>query len=261
MPSEPASTWMPRQRWQVFVGILLIVLGLVAISISTAAETVVALVMAVVLMAAGLIQLGLAALSFNWRHGLLHFGAATADMLIGFLLLGNPDDAPFALESLLVLFLAFGGTQRVFGSLWRRPPGWRWLLATGAITLVLAAIVWITLPGLMHGSLWLVAACVALDFTLHGVSWIMISRTAASDSDELPVTVEMPEDRPTEEFKVEDPDRREQRHESPFEEQQRMLDTGMQRLHEREQDEHKRLEKLDRDIQRAKEANKDVLPE
>ena len=251
MQHQPLRPPIHRQRWLVVVGLLLIVLGLVAVSVSTAVENVVALVMAVLLMAAALIQLGLAVLTFNWRHGLLHFGAAAADVLIGFLLLGNPRDAPFAIESLLVLFLAFGGIHPYRRLALAPAIGLAWLFGTGIAALLLAMYVWIERPGLIHRGLWLIAACVVLDFALHGVSWIMVSRALPPGSAELPPTVEMPDVPPAEEFKAGARAQPQYENESPFDEQQRELDSGMERLHEKEQDDQTRLDKLERDIKRA----------
>lgn len=245
------------------IGAVLIGLGIAAAGISTAFADALSLVLAVTLMAAGLVQLSLAVLAVNVRSGLLHLGAAAADMLIGFLLLARPQDVTITLDTLLIVFLLVGGAHRLLRSVWLRPAGWPWLVATAVVAFALAFYLGLGAAGLLHRDLWLIAGCIALDFLMHGVTWIMVSRAPLPAAAARPREVQMPDDIPGAPVPA-DPapePHRQDAHSSPFDEHKKQLDKKFEQLEERQEQEQHRLEQLQHDIERAKQANKDVLPE
>jgi len=255
--AQSSAPQRQHERWFAAIGALLIVLGVIAGTVSTVFQLAAAVVLAVLLMASGFIQLGLALLSPAWRGAALHLTAAAADVVIGFLLLANIGDAVPGTDWLLFLFLAIGGLHRVIRSIWLRPAAWQWMFGTGILALCLAFCLRLNV---LYRDVWLVGGYLAIDFIMHGVTWIVFSRATVPPASVIPpIVIEMPAfaDWPAGQAATDTTEPHVDR--SPFDKDDRMMAAEFEQLRANEERLQEPLEKLQQDIDRAKRANKDVL--
>ena len=122
---------------------------------------------------------------FARRRARLRFiyGAAALDLVVGFLVLTHPHNTVDDLILVLAAFLMVGGVSRILSSVFLRFRAWGWILAAGIVAIALGLLVW--KEGSFRG-LWLVLACVAIDFIAHGVSWVVLSQSACVNSSVAP---------------------------------------------------------------------------
>jgi len=173
--TEPAGPPRPARAghgwaWFLGLGLLLVVLGAVGAG-SSLLGTISGLVLAVLLMAAGIGQVILAFLAPRWKGRTVHLMGAGLDLVIGVLILTRPEKSISDFALLLAALLMAGGLQRALGSWALRFPAWGWSLASGALGLLLGVSVasgWAAEP-------WLIALFVAVDFLLHGACWVLVA--------------------------------------------------------------------------------------
>lgn len=190
--------------WLGGLGALLVILGVASIVFPFAATLAFDLAVGVTLLLAGISQVGFA---FRVRPDdgwgtTLASGLLTATA--GILMLALPFPAVFALTFLLVAALAAAGAVRVADGL-RRPsgPGAKWMLISGGLSIVLAALV---LLGLPRSAYWVLGTILGVDLLVYGVGLILrawmrkdAERTATprSDPSEAPTVDEVPASRTT----------------------------------------------------------------
>jgi uncharacterized membrane protein HdeD (DUF308 family) len=175
-----------KKNWNnsLIVGVLLIILGIIAVAqpaISTVfAETWVA----VILTSAGFAKLFYAFDTrsqggFAWKLllGILYIAT-------GFMLLFNPLTGVITLTLVLASFLLTEGVFELILAFRLRPQqNWTWVLGDGIITLVLGAMIWFQWP---FNSPWLLGTLVGASVIFTGVSRVMLSlnaRSALNNSD------------------------------------------------------------------------------
>jgi uncharacterized membrane protein HdeD (DUF308 family) len=173
-----------NRRWFLALGIGLILLGVVGFGSIVVLELVATLVLGPLLMASGIMQVLLAFFGRR-RESPLHLMAAALDLVVGFLVMTHPLNTVDDLILVLAVLLMAGGLYRILSSLLLGFRAWGWILGSGIAALTLGLVVW--KEGHFRG-LWLVGACVALDFIGHGVSWVFLSqsmrpRAPAAESD------------------------------------------------------------------------------
>jgi uncharacterized membrane protein HdeD (DUF308 family) len=170
-------------RWLLLLGAGLILFGVVELGSVAVMELLAVVVLGPLLMASGILQVLLAFFARRPREAPLHLAAAALDIGVGFLVLTHPHTTEDDLILVLAAFLMVGGVGRILSSLFFRFRAWGWLLTAGLIAVSLGLFVWRV--GHFRG-LSLVLACVAVDFIAHGVSWVVLSRSARSASPTAP---------------------------------------------------------------------------
>ena len=151
-----------------WLGIALIVLGFVAILTPAAAGSAVVVVIGLILLGAGVAAAirGLQAATAMEKVLGLVVGVVTA--LAGVAVLAHP---LFGLSLLTLLlagyFLVDGACKVVVSFRFRPASGWLWLLISGAVSLVLGALIWRQWP--MSG-LWAVGVLVGLNLISTGLA-------------------------------------------------------------------------------------------
>jgi uncharacterized membrane protein HdeD (DUF308 family) len=156
---EKAST----ARW---LGVLLIILGVLALFTPLAAGLSVAMTIGILLLVSGVAQLFLA-----FRGGSV--GAAIGIALLGLLailcggyMLMQPGAALGALTLFLAGFFFAQGLIEVFNGFGARPePGWGWLVASGIVSVLLALMIWQQFP--LSGA-WAVGTLVGVRLLMSG---------------------------------------------------------------------------------------------
>lgn len=180
-PTLPESD--DRWRWLLTLGVGLILFGLVELGSVVFLQLLAVLVLGPLLIASGILQVLLAFFAHRRREAPSHLAAAALDTVVGFLVLVHPRHTVDDLILVLAAFLMVGGVSRILAALFLRFRAWSWIFAAGIVAIVLGLIVW--KEGRFRG-LSLVAACVAVDFLAHGVSWVVLSHRARRAVSALP---------------------------------------------------------------------------
>jgi uncharacterized membrane protein HdeD (DUF308 family) len=169
-----------RARWLSFLlGLVSIIVGLLAISSTFIATLASVMFFGVLLVVEGIATVIYAVIVRSWRGFALHLFAAALYLLVGLFLLEDPIRAAAVLTLLLTACFFVGGLLRVVFSLAERFPAWPWVLLTGVVDLVLAAILWNSWP---ESSLWVIGLFVGIDLLFHGWSTIFLALTVRPDS-------------------------------------------------------------------------------
>ena len=159
--------------WSVALGVLMVILGIVAIAVPLATSAAIAFWIAWVLIGCGVIEL-IYAVQTRAEGGILWkllLGAAY--LVAGIYLLVNPLDAAVALAWILSLFLVVQGLFEIIMAFQIKPaPNWGWMLFSGALTLLLGVMLW---SGWPENSFWLIGLLVGISLISSGISRIMLS--------------------------------------------------------------------------------------
>jgi uncharacterized membrane protein HdeD (DUF308 family) len=160
-----------RRRWFLYllVGLVLLVLGIVAVVEAFAASLTTVVIFGWLLIFSGLTQAILAAFVRQWSGFFLHLLGGILEIVVGVLVVGAPVDAALGLTLLLAVYLLVGGLFRMIAALLLRFPGSAWAVLGGLISFLLGLALWRQWP--MSG-LWFIGTCVGIALLLHGASWI-----------------------------------------------------------------------------------------
>jgi uncharacterized membrane protein HdeD (DUF308 family) len=181
VPAAPAHDERASLRpvWWLFLalGLVLIVVGLLAISSVVIATMASVMVFGVLLLVAGASEAAHAVLVRNWRGFALHLVAATLYLIAGVFLLEDPAHGAVILTLLFAAALLVGGVLRIIFALAGQFPTWEWVVLNGVIDLVLGALIWAGWP---ESSLWVIGLFVGIDLVLHGMSCVMLALAVRS---------------------------------------------------------------------------------
>lgn len=162
-----------------WMGILLIVLGIVAIALPAVSTIVIETWVALILVSAGAAKLVYAFQSrdnggFIWKLLLSVLYVATGLMLFLYPLTGV-----LTLTLLLGTFLLTEGTFELILAFQLRPQqNWTWVLINGIITLVLGAMIWFQWP---FDAPWAIGTLIGASVLFSGISRVMLSLNLPSD--------------------------------------------------------------------------------
>ncbi len=158
--------------WYLVEGILLVLAGVLAIAFSAISSEAVVTALGWLLIASGLVQaislIGAAKVPHFW----LQLVSVVLAVLVGLLVLRDPAQALLTISLLLIVYFMIEGISKVVFALTLRPfPNWGWLLASGAVGVLLSLILWANLP---VTALWLVGLLVGIEFISVGaaLAWL-----------------------------------------------------------------------------------------
>jgi uncharacterized membrane protein HdeD (DUF308 family) len=159
--------------WSVALGILMVLLGMGAIGVPFVTSLAVAFWIAWLLIGTGVIEL-VYAIQTRAAGGIFwKLLCAAAYLVAGIYLLVNPVAGIAALALLLSIFLVVQGLFEVLMAIQIRPtPNWGWMLFSGALTLLLGAMLW---SGWPSNAVWLIGLLVGISLISSGISRIMLS--------------------------------------------------------------------------------------
>jgi len=167
-----------RRTEFIVLGVLLVVVGLVALAFPLVAALSFNLLVGVTLLAGGVLTLVHAVRVRRWQGfavqillGLLYLGG-------GLIFLANPFAGLLALGFALGAFFAADGVARVLLALQIRPqPGWGLFLASGLASFVLGAMVLFSVPS--GWSIAILGLVVAINMILTGAAFLTCTGTLA----------------------------------------------------------------------------------
>ena len=169
--------------WSIWLSVLMILAGFLAIAVPQAAGIAVNLLVAWLLVFSGA-----AHLAFAWHTRTA--GGILWELLVGILyvfvgcyLLFRPVAGLASLTLALAIYLFAEGVLELILSFRLRPiPGSGWLLFDGIITLILAVMIWRTWPSSTE---WVIGTLVGISMLFSGISRLMLSLAARRLVDKL----------------------------------------------------------------------------
>jgi uncharacterized membrane protein HdeD (DUF308 family) len=154
--------------WYLVEGVLLIVAGVLAVIYPVVSSQAVVVLLGWLLIVSGALQ-GMSLL--GTRHApqfWLQLVSVILAVLIGLLLLRDPGQALMTISLLLIIFFMMEGISKIVFALTIRPfPNWSWLLASGVVGVLLAVILWSSLP---VTGLWLIGLLLGIELIAVGVA-------------------------------------------------------------------------------------------
>jgi uncharacterized membrane protein HdeD (DUF308 family) len=167
-----------RSPWLTIEGGVLVILGVAALFLPFAAGVAVSLVLAAVLIASGVVGLVSAFAGRAHAHRGLGVASAILALAIGALLLVFPLAGSVGVTLLLAAYLLVDGVILIGMAADHRkraPSGWGWLLVSGVVDLMLAAVLLFLSAA---GSAILIGVIVGVDLIVAGVALLLVHRGA-----------------------------------------------------------------------------------
>ncbi|NCF83458.1 MAG: hypothetical protein GWP74_17785, partial [Proteobacteria bacterium] len=169
-----------RDRWGWFMalGILLIVLGMIAIGGPLASGVAVSLLIGWLLVISGVAH-GIPALqSSGWRGGLVQILCGLLYLGVGVMMIRNPITGLLALTvTVLVYFVVSGIFKIILAIRVEHLPQRGWVTVSGIMSLVLAIYIGSQFP---TSALWVIGMLFGIEMIFSGWSFVMIAQAARS---------------------------------------------------------------------------------
>jgi uncharacterized membrane protein HdeD (DUF308 family) len=157
--------------WFVGLGIVLMVVGAMAIGAALITGLAVVLTFAILLLVGGVVQIVNGFLARSWRAFFLYLLAGILHLIVGGLMIEKPDRTLDVLTLLLAVAFFVGGVLRIIYGLMEDFSGRGWVLLNGLIAVLLGIAIWRQWP---ERSDWIIGLFVGIDLIFSGWSWVML---------------------------------------------------------------------------------------
>jgi uncharacterized membrane protein HdeD (DUF308 family) len=168
-----SSDVRPARGWLIGLGVVLAILGVLAVAASVATTLMSVLLLGGVLIVGGLVQIVHAFSAARWGGVVLSLLAGVLYTVVGALLLTRPVEGAVVITLLLAAFLLVAGLFRILAAGVLELPNSGWVLASGVISLLLGIGIWAQWP---VSGLWVIGAYVGIEMIAYGVSLAMLGR-------------------------------------------------------------------------------------
>jgi len=164
-------TW----AWFLGLGIVLMILGVIAIGSAVAATLVSIVLFGWLLIIGGVLEAFYAFWQERWGAFFIDLTIGILYAVVGFMMVANPAATAVTLTLLVAMFLILAGLFRSIAALATRPPHWGWLLLHGLVSLVLGVLIWQQWP---VSGLWIIGLFVGIELLLNGATLVMLGTAA-----------------------------------------------------------------------------------
>lgn len=169
IPRGPAGA-AHRWGWFVALGAALVVIGAVAWFEVVAVTLVSVIFIGAALLVGGVFQILQAFMVRGWSGFLLHVLMGLLYILGGFLIMAEPVTGAVVITVFLAVCLGIAGIMRILLAVQHRElTGWWLMLFSGVITLLIAILLYSTLP---WSGLWVLGTLIAVELAIQGITWI-----------------------------------------------------------------------------------------
>ena len=166
-----------------WLGISLLILGVISVAAPVMAGTSVVIVVGIILLVAGIGQFVSGIRAESWGDKIMPVLLGVITALAGIGVIGHPLLGLGYLTILLLCFFIIEGIWKIIASFRYRPaPGWIWLALSGVLSLLLAYMIWKQWP--MSG-LWAVGVLVGVNLISTGISLITLSSSVKELGNQL----------------------------------------------------------------------------
>lgn len=168
---EIRSKWV----WFLLLGVVLIVLGGIALGNLLLATLVTVYYIGALILIGGVVQIVHAFQVKEWGNFFIWLLSGFFYALAGFFAFSNPELASAAFTLVLAVSLIAAGILRIWTGFAARPrAGWGWLVAAGVAALVVGAVIAARWP---VNSLYLIGLILAVELIFEGWSFIAVGLT------------------------------------------------------------------------------------
>lgn len=174
---KPNLTPMPQQLknhsgWFVIIGVVLIILGLLALSYQLIATVFSIYFIGILLFIAGLAQSFHSFKTKGFAQTALWAVMGVLYIIAGVISLAEPIAASTAFTLILCFLLVVSGITQIMSAIHNRKlPKWGWWLFSGIITLVLGIVI---IAGWPVDSLWILGMFLGIDLIFQGWAYIAV---------------------------------------------------------------------------------------
>ena len=162
--------------WLLVLGIVLMILGLLATSMSVLATLATVSVLGILLLVAGVFEIGNAFRHTHHGGFWMHLFAGVLDLVTGALLLFFPAAGAAALTLILAIFFLVGGLVRLISSIASREvPHRGWGIVSGIVDFLLGVVLLASWP---VSALWFLGLCVGIALIFRGIWWAAFALSA-----------------------------------------------------------------------------------
>lgn len=166
-----------RWGWFVALGILLVVLGVIALGAATLVSLVTVIFFGWLMIFGGLLETIHAFATKGWSGFFIDLLTGLLYFIIGLMFVFNPSASAEALTLLIAMFLIFEGVFRIVVAVTMAFHGRVWLFINGVISLILGVAIWRQWP--LDG-LWVIGLFIGIDMIFNGWTLIMLGIAAKS---------------------------------------------------------------------------------
>ena len=178
MMTRPSITEVVRGNWVWFLvlGIVFIAGGVFAIAAPFIASLVVTVIIAIALIFSGAVQIVQAWRMRSWTGFLLQFLIGLVIFFGGIAIYWNPFVGALTLTLFVAaLFVVKGAFQLMLGFRLRPHDGWGWIVASGAIAILVAVMIYLQWP---FSALYALGTLAGISLIFTGWSYVMIALAA-----------------------------------------------------------------------------------
>jgi uncharacterized membrane protein HdeD (DUF308 family) len=171
MNTETRRTLKQSVGWAVGLGILLIILGFVAIATPFFASIAVGIFLGWLFMIGGIVQAIYAFQHDRRRSSLIfHLLLGILSIVAGILLVVNPLAGVVSLTLIIGIYFFIDGVFRVFLAFQLKPDAnWGWVLLNGILLIILGILIWSEWP---FSATWVLGLLVGVGLLFSGISTI-----------------------------------------------------------------------------------------
>jgi uncharacterized membrane protein HdeD (DUF308 family) len=166
-------------------GIIVIILGMMAIAMPFVTGVAVTMTIGVILLATGVAQALYAFRSPSFGAGVLRFVFSLLAILAGLSLITQPAAGLATLTIFLAAwFFVDGVWSLIAGFRWRPQQGWGWMVTSGIVSIILGVMIYRQFP---ESAMWLVGVLVGIRLLFSGMAMIMmgsVTKAVANKVDE-----------------------------------------------------------------------------
>jgi uncharacterized membrane protein HdeD (DUF308 family) len=159
--------------WYLLEGVLLVIAGVVALIWPYVASVALIFLLGWILIVSGVLQgIGLSGAK-EVPHFWLQLVSAVLALLIGILLLRNPNAGLLIMTVLLIVYFFIEGISKVIFAMNIRPfVGWLWVLLSGIVGLLLGAYLWANMP---VASEWVLGVLLGIQLIVEGAALALLA--------------------------------------------------------------------------------------
>jgi uncharacterized membrane protein HdeD (DUF308 family) len=164
-----------KSGWFLALGVVLIILGVIALVDSLAATVVSMMIFGWILIFSGAFHVFHATQSGGWRGFALHMLVGLVDAFCGVWLIMRPFQAAVSLTLFLGAFFMVSGLLQIVASAARHLPNKTWAIISGVINFLLGLCIWVQWPA---SGLWFFGMCLGIALIFRGWMWINVAMAA-----------------------------------------------------------------------------------
>jgi uncharacterized membrane protein HdeD (DUF308 family) len=162
-------------RWFLAIGILLIVLGVLAIGFANWATEFTVILLGLLLVGGGILQVVNGCYATRWTGFSLSLFLGLFYIIAGVLCIFKPMQSATGISLLISALLLVGGSFRLVSALRYRFDQWEWVVFNGFAAILLGFLILAEWPA---SAIWVIGLFVGIDLLLMGCYWVRLSLAA-----------------------------------------------------------------------------------